>query len=94
VLVDLLWRRTIDRAMELSAASGGKRQSALALQGRLTGQEDTMPMIVTRRYSARVSRSAWKAQRCESCQTQFAYQVTREFTGQGVSPFGQRRFTE
>lgn len=25
--------------------------------------------------------------RCERCQTQFAYQVTREFTGEGVSPY-------
>ncbi|MFT3711254.1 MAG: hypothetical protein QM817_26790 [Archangium sp.] len=35
----------------------------------------------------RTSGSAWKSQRCERCQTQFAYQVTREFTGQGVSPY-------
>ncbi len=46
-----------------------------------------MPVVVTRRYSARVSGSAWKPMRCERCQTQFAYQVTREFTGEGVSPY-------
>lgn len=46
-----------------------------------------MPMVVTRRYSAQVSGSAWKPVRCGRCQTQFAYQVTREFTGQGVSPY-------
>lgn len=46
-----------------------------------------MPVVVTRRYSARVSGTAWKPLRCERCQTQFAYQVTREFTGQGVSPY-------
>jgi hypothetical protein len=44
-------------------------------------------MVVTRRYTARVSGSTWKPQRCERCQAQFAYQVTREFTGQGVSPY-------
>jgi hypothetical protein len=46
-----------------------------------------MPVVVTRRYSAKVSGSAWKPLRCERCQTQFAYQVTREFTGEGVSPY-------
>lgn len=46
-----------------------------------------MPMVVTRRFSARVSGSTWKAVRCDRCQSQFAYQMTREFTGQGVSPY-------
>lgn len=44
-------------------------------------------MVVTRRFTATVSGSTWKPQRCDRCQTQFAYQMTRESTGQGVSPY-------
>jgi hypothetical protein len=46
-----------------------------------------MPMVVTRRYSVSVEGAAWKPVRCERCQTQWAYQVKRQFTGQGVSPY-------
>lgn len=42
---------------------------------------------VGRRYSARVEGATWKPVRCDRCQAQWAYQVKREYTGQGVSPY-------
>lgn len=42
---------------------------------------------VGRRYSAQVEGAAWKSVRCEKCHQQWAYQVVRQYTGQGVSPY-------
>lgn len=44
-------------------------------------------MYVGYRYSISVSGSRWKAVHCTHCHTEWAYQVTRQATGAGRSPY-------